>query len=53
MHHVRSSKIAELCGTLALDALVPGVAAPAKLNSKDLLVVAHPRTMEVGILTVG
>jgi hypothetical protein len=36
-----------------LEPLVPGVAAPAKLNAKDLLFVAHPRTMELGILTIG
>jgi hypothetical protein len=35
------------------DALVPGIPAPAKVNAKDLLVVAHPRTMEIGILTIG
>jgi hypothetical protein len=36
-----------------LEPLVPGVAAPAKLNAKDLLLVAHQRTMELGILTIG
>jgi hypothetical protein len=36
-----------------LDALVPGVPAPTQLNAKDLLVVAHPRTMEIGILVGG
>ena len=36
-----------------LEPMLPGVAAPAKLSAKDLLLVAHPRTMELGILTVG
>jgi len=36
-----------------LEALVPGVPAPAKLDAKDVLVVTHPRTMEIGILILG
>jgi hypothetical protein len=36
-----------------LDPLVPGVPAPAKLAPKDLVVVTHPRTMAIGILTIG